>query len=391
MNIAFVPARCGSKSIPFKNIKNFCGKPLIFWVLSALQASKSVDKIFVATDCDNIRNIVLSFGFSKVEPYMRDPENATDESSTESVMLEFLEKKSIADDSKFLLVQPTSPFTTAADFDNALQLLEQSKKSSLLTCVRSKRFFWDETGKPINYDYKNRPRRQDFRGVFMENGAFYISSVGNIKKTNNRLTDDIVIYEMPEYTSVELDEMHDWVIAEHLMKKFVLNDHKFNDNQIRKIKIFLSDVDGTLTDAGMYYNSNGEEIKKFNARDGKGFELLKKAGIKTGFITSEDTQIVKKRASKLKIDYLYQGVAHGEKLNVVKEICKKENCTLDEVAYIGDDINCKELLENVGLAACPKDATDEVKNISNILIMEKRGGHGAVREFINTILYGLFK
>ena len=155
---------------------------------------------------------------------------------------------------------------------------------------------------------------------------------------------------------------------------------------MKDIKILVLDVDGTLTDAGMYYGENGNELKKFNTRDGKGFELLRRAGIKTGIITSGNTKIVENRAKKLKVDFLRQGIEHNGKLEVVKKICQNENILLSEVAYIGDDINCKELLQSVGLAACPLDAVQEVKDILNIITLSKKGGDGAVREFAEHVL-----
>lgn len=381
MNMAFIPVRCGSKSIPFKNIKEFCGKPLVYWNIEALQNSKNIDKIFIATDCEKIRSVVSSFGFSKVKIYDRDPKNAEDTASTESVMIEFIEKQNFKNDDLFFLVQATSPLTQTKDFDEALAILKKQNADSLLTCVRTKRFYWNEDGTPFNYDYKNRPRRQDFDGMLMENGAFYINSVANIKKDQNRLSGKIAIYEMEDFTAIEIDEEDDWLIAERLMYKHILSKRPKPT-----IKLFLSDVDGTLTDAGMYYGENGEEFKKFNTHDGKGFELLKKAGIKTGIITSENTNIVANRAKKLKVDYLYQGLEHKGKLDIVKEICQKENISLNEVAYIGDDINCKELLQSVGLAACPANAVDEIKNIPNIIKLSKKGGDGAVREFVEEII-----
>ena len=381
MNIAFIPVRCGSKSIPFKNIKKFCGKPLVYWNLLALNNSLNIDKIYVATDCKEIKKVVEDFQFSKVRVYDRDIENANDIATTESVMLEFINKNSFNGNDLFFLVQATSPLTQTKDFDKALKKLDIEKADSLLTCVKTKRFYWNNEGIPLNYDYKNRPRRQEFEGLFMENGAFYINSIEGIKKSQNRLSGKITIYEMEEFTSVEIDEEDDWLIAESLMKKYIL---KNSDN--KKIKLFLSDVDGTLTDAGMYYGENGEEFKKFNTHDGKGFELLRNIGIKTGIITSENTNIVLNRAKKLKVDYLYQGLEHKGKLDIVKDICKKENINLDEVAYIGDDVNCKELLENVGVASCPSNAVLEIKNIANIIKLSKSGGNGAVREFIEYIL-----
>lgn len=154
-----------------------------------------------------------------------------------------------------------------------------------------------------------------------------------------------------------------------------------------KIKVFLTDVDGVLTDGGMYYGENGVEFKKFNTRDGMGFQLLRQANIKTGIITSETTELVAWRAKKLKLDFLYQGAAiYGGKLAVAQEICKIEGVDLNEIAYIGDDINCFELLSNVGFAACPADAVEKVKSIDKIEILSKKGGEGCVREFIELIL-----
>ncbi|MEJ1338078.1 MAG: HAD hydrolase family protein [Candidatus Sedimenticola sp. (ex Thyasira tokunagai)] len=381
MNIAFIPARCGSKSIPFKNIKEFCGKPLVYWSLESLNNSENIDEIYVATDCNKIKDIVNGFNFAKVRIYDRESENASDTSSTESVMLEFINKNKFEDDDLFFLVQATSPLTRTKDFDRALEKLKIDSADSVLTCVRTKRFFWSSEGVPLNYKISKRPRRQDFDGTLMENGAFYINSIGNIKRYRNRLSGKISIYEMEEYTSVEIDEEDDWLIKEELMQKYVL------PKRIKhKIKLFLSDVDGTLTNAGMYYGENGEELKKFNTHDGKGFELLRKAGIKTGIITSENTKIVERRAKKMKLDFVYQGVEHKGKLDIAKEICDREGITLNEVAYIGDDVNCKELLESVGLAACPYNAIDEIKKIENIIIISKNGGEGAVREFVLIVL-----
>ncbi len=151
-----------------------------------------------------------------------------------------------------------------------------------------------------------------------------------------------------------------------------------------KIKLFASDVDGTMTNACMYYADDGTELKKFNFRDGMGFVILREAGVKTAIITSENTPIVKKRADKLKVDYLSMGT--WAKLDFVKNICKELNITLDDVAFIGDDINDIELLSAVKYRACPADAVDKVKAIPNIKILSKKGGDGAVREFIESLL-----
>ena len=225
-HIAFIPARCGSKSIPWKNIKNFCGKPLIFWTLQALHQSNSIDEIYVATDCKKIATVVKKFQFSKVEIYNRTPQNAQDHSSTESVMLEFINKMNFKENDLFILVQATSPFLQPDDLEKALLKLKTEKADSLLSCVRFKRFLWDKNGHPLNYDYKKRPRRQDFEGVFLENGAFYINRIGNIVKYKNRLSGKISIYKMPSFTYLELDEEDDWKYGEILMDKYILKKTK---------------------------------------------------------------------------------------------------------------------------------------------------------------------
>lgn len=377
--IAFIPVRGGSKSIPLKNIKPFCGKPLVCWNIEALEECPAVDEVIVATDSDKIEEVAVSQNYKKTKVYRRSAENACDTASTESVMLEYINYAKLPKEDIFMLVQATSPLTESIHFTEALEMYGKGEYDSILTCVRNYRFFWNVDGTSMNYDYRNRPRRQNFDGMLMENGAFYINKVGNILESGNRLNGKIGIYEMPEYTATEIDEPDDWIVLENLMRKHVLSKRQ---QEKKWIKLFLCDVDGTLTDGGMYYSESGDELKKFNTRDGMGFQLLREAGIKTGIITSEDTKIVANRAKKLKVDFLCQGKRNGGKLAVAKEICSKMGIALDEVAYIGDDINCIELLKAVGIKACPADACEEVKAIADISVTMKKGGNGCVREFI---------
>jgi len=165
-----------------------------------------------------------------------------------------------------------------------------------------------------------------------------------------------------------------------------LTSRKTSESKASEIKLLLTDVDGVLTDAGMYYSENGDEIKKFNTHDGMGLQLIQQKGIKAGIITSEDTKMVERRFKKLRLDYLYQGKREGGKLAAALEICEKEGITLANVAYVGDDVNCLELLSNVGLAACPANALEAIKQIPGIIQLNKKGGEGCVREFAEMIL-----
>ena len=377
--IAFIPVRGGSKSIPKKNIKIFCGKPLIYWNLIELENCNQVDEIVVASDSEDIISVVEGFKFSKVVVYRRSNENAQDHSTSESIMLEYINFAKLDLSDVFMLVQATSPFTKSNDFSNGLKMM--SSYDTVFSCAKIKRFIWDKDSNPLNYDFKNRPRRQDFDGTFMENGAFCISLVSDIIKYNNRISGNIGICEMPEYTFVEIDEPEDWIIAERL---FLKNNYSLNNYDFSKIKIFLSDVDGVLTDAGMYYTEKGDEIKKFSTYDGMAFKILQKRGVKVGIITTEDRHLNRNRAQKLSLDFDFHGA--DDKLKIVKELCKKQNINLNQVAYIGDDVNCFELLSNVGFPACPKNAVEKIKSIPNIIQLSQNGGSGVVREFVEIII-----
>lgn len=148
-------------------------------------------------------------------------------------------------------------------------------------------------------------------------------------------------------------------------------------------KLILTDIDGVWTDGGMYYDQTGNEWKKFHTYDSAGVLFAHQDGIPVGIITGEVTEIVKRRATKLRIDYLYQGVE--DKLNVAAELCGRLNISLTEVAYIGDDIKDLPLLKAVGISACPSSAPEYIKTHVQI-ITEKKGGEGAFREFVEKIL-----
>jgi len=228
MNIAFIPVRGGSKSIPLKNIKLLNGKPLVYWTALAAESAKCIDKLIIATDSYEIKQTVLGFGFNKLEVYDREQANAGDTSSTESVMLEYINKTNLRDNDLFFLIQATSPMLKSQHIDEMYNKFIQNNSDSMFTGVLEKQFHWkavreniQESIVPVNYDYRNRPRRQDFIGLVAENGACYINSIGNIKRDKCRLSGKITAYELPSYMSYEIDEPIDWIIVEELMQKLL--------------------------------------------------------------------------------------------------------------------------------------------------------------------------
>ena len=155
-----------------------------------------------------------------------------------------------------------------------------------------------------------------------------------------------------------------------------------SEEKLKKIKLVITDVDGVLTDGGMYYDTKGEYMKKFNTKDSMGMELLLENRIKTIFMTRENSKIVKERVKKIKIVELYSGIMKKE--DMIPEILEKYDVTIDQIAYIGDDVNDREIMKIVGFSATPSDGNVSIKEIVDF-ICELGGGKGAFREFADLI------
>ena len=212
---ALIPLRIGSKGIKKKNIKLIAGKPLCEWAIKAASQSKFIKKIYVSTESEEIANTVSSIG-ENVQIIKRPQHLASDTASTESVMLHAIRN---IDTRHLITIQATSPLLTSEDLDNACSKFLKNGYDSMLSAVRSKHFIWTDDAKPLNYDPSSRPRRQEFKGSYAENGAFYISDCEKLKETKVRLHGKIGIYEMPEETLAELDTIRDWNSIEPMMLK----------------------------------------------------------------------------------------------------------------------------------------------------------------------------
>lgn len=380
MNVAFIPVRGGSKSIPLKNIKEICGKPLVYWTLKAACDCNAIDIVYVATDSLRIRDTVESFHLNKAVVIGRSAESASDTASTESAMLEFAETHEF---DNIVLIQATSPLLTSSDLDNGFSLFASDDCDSVLSTVPQKRFYWrcEKNGivSPVNYDVYHRPRRQEFDGYLTENGAFYITSRADLLRTKNRVSGRIKAVEMCEDSFFEIDEPSDWLIIEDLMKKNGLGN---GIPDLSHIRMFLTDSDGCLTDGGMYYSENGDEIKKFSALDGKGLSMLHEHGILTGIITGENRKLVERRADKLHLDILKMGIT--DKLPVVVEISKEYQIPLEDICYVGDDLADIPVIQAVGFGCSVPNGMPSVRAAADY-VTKTPGGSGAIREIVNLI------
>jgi N-acylneuraminate cytidylyltransferase len=379
--VALIPARGGSKGIPAKNIRDFAGKPLVYWAILAAQLTEKIEKVYVPTDCLSIKEVVESFNLSKVEVIDRSPATATDIAPTESVMLEFADKVNFQ---TLVLIQATSPLLTSTDLTKAIEQYRTGRYDSMLSVVRQRRFLWDNDQTkgafPLNYDYRARPRRQDFEGYWVENGALYITERQGLLRTRNRLNGRIGLYEMPGYNYHELDEEGDWAVLESLAKRL----GTFHTACLATpIRVVVLDVDGVLTDGSVYCSGSGEELLRFSRVDGKGIELLKQRKLDVWVVSAEKSPIAGTRCDKLGITKAFWGVK--DKLKCVQELSQSHCLRREELCFIGDDIQDIPVMEWVGFSAAPQNAVHTVK-LKAHYVCANPGGRGAVREVIDLIL-----
>ena len=376
--VAIIPLRKGSKGIPGKNKKKLLGRPLFTWVLGAAIFS-DLDEVYVFTDDEEILNFITKeyHWTTKVKGLLRNDENANDTASTESAMLEFAEKINY-DFDVLCLLQATSPLTTFHDVNNVLLQISNEGKTSALSIVKTHRFTWNTDGTPQNYDVFNRPRRQDFAGLLMENGAVYATTKDAFLKSKNRVSEAIGLVEMPEETLMEIDSLSDWTIVENL-----LAERQKTFKKQERINYLVLDVDGVFTDGCVYYGAEGELMKNFDMRDGMGLEILRQNNVEVVVITSENSDLVAKRMQKLQIKYTFLGVK--DKYSFLQNFINQQQTSWANLAYVGDDVNDLANLCTVGWSFAPANATTVVKQQVDFTLSHN-SADGAIREVCEWVM-----
>lgn len=224
--VAFIPARGGSKGILGKNIKVINGKPLIAWSIEQAKNCASIDDVFVSTDSMDIQNVAIRHGAKA--PFLRPNDISGDTASTESSMLHFLDwaDKEGIEIENIILMQATSPFRYENSISKAIEVFELEKADSLLTISKTHKFIWkkrEDERLEANYDYFNRPRRQDIKKedeIYFETGSFYITRKELFQRKRNRLVGKISSYEMTPEESFEIDDLIDFKLLDFLLKEY---------------------------------------------------------------------------------------------------------------------------------------------------------------------------
>jgi len=343
-----------------------------------------INEVYVSTEDKEIAEVSRRYGARVVD---RPRELAADDSSSEAALLHFAEE---VDFDIMVFMQCTSPLTTAADITKAVEIYLSGRYDSVLSVTEDHGgflcggFTWDEDGNSVNYDYRNRPRRQDRKKPYRENGAIYITSKENLLKHKNRLNGKVGLYIMPSLRSYEIDDMDD---LNFLREIFYIVKRRGGINglkeKIKSIKMVIFDVDGVFTDGSVYLDKAGMESLKFSRIDGKGIELLRKQNIKTAVITAENSEIVRSRMEKLKIDGIFMG--ESDKIKVYESLKNKYYLEDKNICFIGDDLQDLESIKTAGLSVCPENAQQEIKNNCDY-VSTLTGGQNFIREICNIII-----
>jgi YrbI family 3-deoxy-D-manno-octulosonate 8-phosphate phosphatase len=386
MNVcAIIPARGGSKGLPRKNVTPIAGVPLIARTVNAAKAAALVTRVVVSTDDREIETIARAAGADIIT---RPASLSTDTSSSESALLHCLE--TLQSEENYLpelivFLQATSPFTLPEDIDSAIQTLLDEHAETAHTVTSFHGFLWrqgeDGRAEGVNHDAAFRARRQDRSPEYLENGAVYVMRTAGFIKAKHRFFGVTALSVMPLERSLEIDTASDLHLAEaiaaqsapHTPQQSALPNH---------ISAVVLDFDGVFTDNKVLVMQDGTEAVVCSRGDGMGISLLRDAGILVTVISTEENPVVEARCRKLKLEVQY-GVR--DKKAALEIWAQNNHAALEDIVYLGNDINDRECLNAVGCGIVVADAHPGVKRDAKI-VLHARGGDGAIRELVDLIL-----
>lgn len=385
--LAVIPARGGSKGVPRKNARPLVGRPLIAHTIEQALAARLVDRVAVSTDDPEIAAIARRFG---AEVIIRPEELAGDGASSETALLHALDHLGQSEGYQpdlLVMLQCTSPLTRAEDIDGTIRILHEEEAASAFTATPFFHFLWrryaDGQAVAINHSVARRPRRQDMEPQFIETGAVYAMRVPGFLEAKHRFFGRTVFYATPAERTLEIDEPIDFVKAEAILRE--QRRTRATDLLPARLGAVVFDFDGVMTDDRVLVFEDGREAVFCSRSDGLGLERLKTLGLPILVISKETNKVVAARCRKLAIECVQSA---NDKLPVLEAWAHVNGLGLEQIVYVGNDINDLACLQAVGCGVAPADARPEAKAAARLLL-DADGGEGAVREIADLVAEAL--
>ncbi|HEC1750212.1 TPA: HAD-IIIA family hydrolase [Campylobacter lari] len=379
--VGVIPAKGNSSRTVNKNRQTILNVPLFLWAANNLNRILDKSDIYIDSDSKEILKLAKYYGFSIIE---RPFELATN-STNGNELLQWEASNVKAD--IYIQHLPPMVFLKKETLIKGIDLILKDGYHSAFGVVKEQLYLWNDKG-PL-YDLYNIPNSFTLQKTIIEGMGIYFTTRDFLNNFGLRINQESAIIELDKYEAIDIDYPEDLEFARSVAKGLGYNSDYTNgiDRLFSKknIKLLILDVDGVMTDGGMYYSSTNSQYKKFNTKDGLAIRKIKEdTNINIAFLSSgENLEIIQDRAKTLNVQMVYVG--NSKKELILEKWIKELGITFEEVAYIGDDINDFNAMKLCGLKVCPQDAVDEIKNISDI-ILQNNGGQGCVREFIDKFL-----
>jgi YrbI family 3-deoxy-D-manno-octulosonate 8-phosphate phosphatase len=372
--LVVIPARGGSKGIPFKNLKPVAGRSLVARAVEAARNAARVTDVVVSTDSPDIRFEAERFGARVIE---RPAELSGDTATSESAVLHALANTGTRP-AVTVLMQCTSPFIDSADLDAAIASVLDGGADVAFSVAENHNFLWarDAGGAvtAVGHSADFRPRRQDREPQYRETGAFYAMRTEGFLARGHRFFGRLEFQVVPAEHAIEIDSIEDLEIVRAM-------DSRPESTGI-DVDALVMDFDGVHTDDHALVNFQGEEFVRVSRSDGMGVARLRRAGVPQLILSTETNPVVTARANKLGVDVV-QDVS--DKAAAVTEWITANGLDPERVAFVGNDVNDLPAMGRVGWPVAVADARPEVKAAARI-VLQHNGGEGAVREICERVL-----
>ena len=379
-NLIIIPARGGSKGIKNKNLYLVNNKPLLYWVLCEALKTRSIFRVIVSTDDIKISNFSKKMG---ADVMIRPKKISGDESSSESALLNVLDQLSTKKVYPKIIVflQCTSPLIDSEDIERGIKYLQKKNLDSTFAATLSDNFLWKKIqGKfvGINHNENKRLMRQKRESEYLEAGSIYIMKTSVFLKEKYRFCGRFEPFLINKSKVLDINDYDDIKFAEKIIQ------NKKKSKKIKFIpKALIMDFDGVHTNNKVYVDSSGKEFVVCSRSDGLGLKRLQESmKIKLLILTNEGNKVVQKRAEKLGVECIQ---SKSEKKLILDFWLNKHGIFIEDVIFIGNDVNDLECVKKSGISCCPSDADAKIKNNVDF-ILKKKGGEGVIRELTDLII-----